>query len=149
MTTKARPDVEKLLEEEREMGAEIGRLETELRELEAPSRPFTWEEIQAGAMEDLDKHERRKNILPRLIQAAKVRQLEIRRERCEAQIGPLTKRQEKAEADLEDARVKREEAAEREGAAAGKYSEAHTALRHAQQELRQTERDLRALGAEA
>ena len=149
MTTKTKPDAKKLLEDEREMGAEIERLEAELQELEAPSRPFTWEEIQAGAIEDLDKRERRKNVLPRLIVAARVRQLEIRRERCEAQIGPLTERQSKAEVDLEDARVKRGEAAEREGAAAGKYSEAHTALRYARQELRQTERDLRALKGEA
>jgi chromosome segregation ATPase len=145
MTTKAKPDAEKLLKEEREMGAEIERLEAELRELEAPSRPFTWEEIRAGAVEDLDKRERRKNVLPLMIQAAKARQLEIHRDRCEAQIGPLAERREKAEADLEDARAKREEATEREGVANGRYSEAHTALRYAEQELRQVERDLRAL----
>ncbi len=150
MTTKAKPGgAEKLLEEEREMGAEIERLEAELAELEAPARPFTWEEIQTGAIEDLDKRERRKAVLPRLIAAAKARQLEIRRERLEAEIGPLSERRERAEAKLEEAKAKRLEAAEREGAAHGEYSDAHMALRYAQQGLRQVERDLRALGGKA
>ncbi len=146
MTTKTKPNAEKLLEEEREMGVEIGRLEAELGELEAPSRPFTWEELQAGATEDLDRRERRKGILPRLISAAKVRQLEVRRERLEAEIGPLSERQERAHAKSEEATAKRLEAAKREGIAHGEHSDASMALRYVQQELRQTDRDLRALG---
>ncbi len=147
MTTKTKQGTERLLEEERAMGAEVGRLEAELRELEAPARDFSWEEIQGGALEDLDRRERRKNILPTLIRAAKVRQLEIRRERHEAEIGPLFERQEKAHAKLEDARTKRVEAEEREGRAAGEHSDAGMTLRLARQGLRQTERDLKALGA--
>ena len=148
MTTKPKADAERLLEEEREMGAEIGRLEAELRELEAPAHNFSWEEIQAEALEDLDKRERRKNILPRLITAAKVRQLELRRDRLGAQMGPLTERQDEAHAKLEEVRAEREEAEQREGVAAGEHSEAGMTLRFVQQELRQTARDLRALGVE-
>ena len=147
MTTKKEQGAEKLMEEERAMGAEIGRLESELTELETPSRPFTWEELQAGAVEDLDKRERRKAILPALIRAGKVRQLEIRRERHEAEMGPLSSRQEEARARLEEARANRAEAEEREGVAAAEHSDAGMALRFTQQGLRQTERDLRALGA--
>ena len=146
MTTKAKQGAAKLLEEERGMGAEIERLEAELRELEAPAHAFTWEELQAGVLEDMDKRERRKNVIPRLIVAAKVRQLQIRRERLEAEIGPLPERQEEAYAKLEEARAKRAEAEKREGAAAGEHSDAGMSLRLAQQGLRQTERDLKALG---
>ncbi len=148
MPTEAKPNAKKLLQEEREMGAEIGRLEAELAELEAPSRPFTWQEIEAGAIEDLDKRERRKNVLPRMISAAKVRQLELRRDRLEAEIGPLSERRDKAEKELEGVRAKRLEAEKREGIAAGEHSDAHTELRYSEQELRQTERDLRGLGVE-
>lgn len=147
MTTKTKPGAEKLLEGEREMGAEIGRLEAELGELETPAHTFTWEEVQAGALEDLDRRERRKNILPHLIRATKVKQLEIRRERLEAEIGPRSERRDRTHAKLEEAKAKRLEAQEREGTAAGAYSDAHTELRAAEQELRQTERDLRGLGA--
>ena len=147
MTTKTKPAAEKLLGEERKMGAEIERLEGELMELEAPAHDFGWEEIRAGALEDLDKRERRKNILPRLIRAAKVRLLELRRDRLEAELGPLSERQEDAEAKLERARAKRAEAEERIRVAAGESSESVLALRLAQQGLRQTERDLKALGA--
>lgn len=149
MTTKTKTSAENLRDEEREMGAEVGRLEAELADLESPSRPFTWEEIKAGALEDLDKRERRKNILPRLITAAKVRLLEIHRERLEAEIGPLSERRDRNHAKLEEAKARRLEAQEREGTAAGAYSDAHTELRAIGQELRQTERDLRALGAKA
>ena len=147
MTTKKKQGAEKLMEGERAMGAELARLEAELAELEAPSRPLRWEEIQDGGLEDLDKRERRKAVLPRLISAGKVRHLELRRDRLEAEIGPLSERRDKAEAKLEEARAKRQEAEQREGIAAGEASAAHTELRHAEQEFRQTVRGLRGLGA--
>ena len=75
MTTKQK--TENLVEEEREMDGEIERLEAERAELMSPARTLTWEEIQAG--EDPGKRERRRGILPRLIVAAKVRRLELRR----------------------------------------------------------------------
>ncbi len=149
MPTKAKPNTKKLLEEEREMGAEIERLGRELEELEAPSRPFTWEEIRAGAVEDLDRRERRRAVLPRMIAAAKARQLEIRRARLEAEIGPLSRRSERAEAKLEEAKVERAKAAEREGVAHAEHSDARQALRYARQGLRQVERDLQALEGKA
>ena len=147
-STKAKPGTEKLLEEEREMGAEIERLEAELAQLESPAPALNWEAIQAGGLDQLDKREMRRITLPKLIRAARVRQLELRRERHEAEIGPLSERLRRAEAKLEEARAERLEAAEREGAAHVERSDAHTALRYARQGLRQTERDLRALGVE-
>ena len=63
-------------------------------------------------------------------------------------MGPLSSRQEEARARLEEDRADRAEAEEREGVAAAEHSDAGMALRYAQQGLRQTERDLRALGVE-
>ena len=146
-STKAKPGTEKLLEEEREMGAEIERLEAELAQLESPAPALNWEAIQAGGLDQLDKREMRRITLPKLIRAARVRQLELRRERHEAEMGPLSSRQEEARARLEEARANRAEAEEWEGVAAAEHSDAGMALRFTQQGLRQTERDLRALGA--
>ncbi len=150
MTSKTKPNNAKaLLEEEREMGAEIGRLEAELAELEAPSRPFTWEEIRAGAVEDLDRRERRKAVLPRMIAAAKVRLLEIRRERLEGDLGPLSERLQKVETKLQEVRDEHAKIEEREAVLHGERSDAHMALRYVRQEIKQIERDLRGLAGQA
>ena len=139
---------EALMQEECEMGVKVAGLEAELAELETPSRPLTWQEIEAGAIEDLDRRERRRAILPRLIAAGKIRLLQLRLERLGAEIPPLEEREEETRAKLEEARSKRLEAQEREGRAASAYSDAGMALRLTQQESRQTARDLKALGAE-
>jgi chromosome segregation ATPase len=145
MTAKTTPDAQKLLREEREMGAAIERLEAEQRDLESPAPALTWEEIQAGAMKDLEGRERRRGILPRLIAAAKIRRLEIRRERQEAEIGPLREAREEARTRLEEAQAKRQEAQELETRAQVEHGDARMRLRYAQGFLDETERELRAL----
>lgn len=146
MTTKTTPDdVGKLLEEEREMGSEVERLGAELRDLESLAPALTWEEIQAGAMEDLEGRERRRSVLPRLITAAKVRRLELRRERLEAELSPLREAREEARARLEEAQAKRQEAQEAEARAHGEESGARMELRYKERFLAETDRELRAL----
>ena len=149
MTTKTKPDAEKLGEEEREMDAEISRLEAERTELESPVRVLTWEEIQAGAAEDLERREGRRGILPRLITAAKVRRLQIRRDRHEREAEPLRKLREDAHARLEAATAKRLEATEEENAARFDYSDANFRVESREERAREIEREIRALRGEA
>jgi hypothetical protein len=101
MTTKTK--AKDLQTEEREMDAEIERLENEHRDLQSPARALTWEEVQTGATEDLERREVRRGILPRLIVAAKVRRLQIRRERYEQEAEPLRKLREEAHERLQAA----------------------------------------------
>ena len=144
MTTKQK--TENLVEEEREMDGEIERLEAERAELMSPARTLTWEEIQAG--EDPGKRERRRGILPRLIVAAKVRRLELRRERYKREAEPLRRSREEAHERLEAAKAKRLAAIEEEGEVRAVYGDAHMRIQTREQRIKETEREIRALRGE-
>lgn len=148
MTTKEKATAEKLLEEEREMDAEIERLEAERGDLESPAPVLTWEQLRAGAVDDLEKRERRRGIVPRLITAAKIKRLEIRRERYEAELAPLIERRDKAYAKREAATEKRLKAIEEEGVARGELSDAQMRVRQRERFVKEIDRDLRALKGE-
>jgi len=137
-----------LAREEREMDKEIERLEAEARELEAPARAFTWDEIRAGATEDLERRERRRGILPRLLTAAKVKRLEIRRERYEREGEPLHKSRDEAYEKLEAARTKRLEAIEEENAARYEYSDAFQRTQGHEKRMKAIDREIRELRGE-
>lgn len=145
MTTKQKPT--DLAQEERRMDAEIEKLEAEQRELESPARVPTWDEIQAGA-EDLEKRERRRGILPRLIAAAKVRRLQIRRERYEAELAPLSRARDEAYERLEAARTKRILATEEENAARFPYSDAQARVEGRERRIKEVDREIRELKVE-
>jgi chromosome segregation ATPase len=148
VTTKEKPAAERLAEEERKMDAEIERLEAEQRELASPSRALTWDEVQAGAAEDLEKRERRRAFLPRLVVAAKVKRLEIRRARLEAEAGPLRERRDEAHERLKTATAKRWEAVEEENAARYAYSNPNMRLESIERRTREIGREIRKLRGE-
>ncbi len=139
---------EDLVKEERTMDGEISRLEAERGELESPARALTWEEIQAGATEDLEKREARRGVLPRMIVAAKVKRLQIRQQRYEAEMEPFLKKREEAYESLQKATAKRLEAIEEEGAARGEYSDAHVRVTSHEQRIKEADREIRALRGE-
>ena len=56
-----------LVQEEQKMDEEIERLEGEARELKAPASAISWDELQAGATEKLEKRERRRWIPPHMM----------------------------------------------------------------------------------
>ena len=146
MTTKQKSKTDQLAQEERKMDEEIRRLEAEARELEASDRALSWDQIQAG--EDLDKRERRRGILPRLIVAAKVKRLELRRERYERETEPLRKQREEAYARLEEAKTKRLQAEDEENAALYQYSDAFQQGQGQEKRLQAIDREIRALRGE-
>lgn len=148
MSTKQKTKAENLLEEERRMDAEIQRLEAERADLESPARALRWEEVQAGAAEDLERRERRRGIVPRMITAAKVRRLELQRERHQAEMEPHQKRREEAFEKLEAARAKRWEAVEEENVARYEYGDANARVASREQRIKEANREIRALRGE-
>ncbi|MDP9480822.1 MAG: hypothetical protein M3R38_35025 [Actinomycetota bacterium] len=146
MTEQAtKTEAERLLEEERKMDAEVGRLEAEQRELDSPARVLTWDEIQAGATEDLTRREARRGIIPMLITAAKVKRLELRRERYEGDVEPLRKLAEEAYERLQAATAKRLQAVEEEDAARYEYADPQTRLDNIGRRTKEIDREIRAL----
>lgn len=145
MTT-AKEKPKNLAEEERKMDKEIERLEAERLELEAPARALSWDEIQAG--EDLEKRERRRGILPRLIVAAKVKRLELRRERYERETEPLRAQRREAHARLEEAKTKRLDAIDEENKALYEYSDAFQRVQGQEKRLKAVDRELAELRGE-
>ncbi len=143
-----KPKAEDLVKEERKMDAEISRLEAEQREIDSPARVLTWDEIQAGASEDLEKREIRRGIIPTLITAAKIRRLELRRERHEAEMEPFLKKREEAYERLQKATAKRLEAVEEENLARADYGDAHARVTSREQRIKEAGREIRALRGE-
>ena len=143
MTTKQEPATDRIAREESRMDETIRQLEDEQRELEGPASVLSWDQIQAG--EDLDKRERRRGLLPRLITAAKIKRLELQRERYEAQIEPLQERRDKAHAQLEKARAKRLKAQDEENAASFEYGDASTRIASREMHVKSITREIREL----
>lgn len=114
----------------------------------SPARIPTWDEIQAGAAEDLEKRERRRGILPRLITAAKVKRLEIRRERYGQEVAPLTESRDEAHERLLAAQEKRLTAVEEEDAARYEFADSQTRLDAIERRTMEIDREMRALRGE-
>ncbi len=147
MTTKTK--TKDLAEEEKKMDAEISRLEAEQQELNSPGQALTWKEIEAGGAEDLERRERRRSIIPRLLAAAKIRRLEIRRERLERESEPLHKLREDAHERLEAATAKRLEAIKEEDAARYEFADALAQTQGQEKRTKAIDRELRELRGEA
>ncbi len=139
---------EDLVKEERTMDGEISRLEAEQRELDSPARVLSWGEIQSGAVEDLEKREIRRGILPRLLDAAKIRRLEIRRERLERESEPLHKLREDAHERLEAATAQRLKAIKEEDAARYEFADALAQTQGQEKRTKAIDRELRELRGE-
>ncbi|MDP9487404.1 MAG: hypothetical protein M3Q49_16745 [Actinomycetota bacterium] len=146
MTTKTK--TEDLAEEEKKMDREIEKLEAEERETNSPARVLTWEEIQAGAAEDLERREARRGLLPHLLAAAKIRRLEIRRERYEAEAEPFRELRREAHERLQAATAKRLEALEAENAARADYGGANARVESRERRVKEAAREIKALRGE-
>lgn len=147
MSTKQETVGDRIAEEERKVDEAIQQLEDEQRELEAPANLPSWDQIQAG--EDLDKRERRRGLLPRLIAAARIKKLELQRERYEAEIKPLEVAQREAHEQLEAATAKRLQALEEENAARFEYGDAFSRIQSREQRIKLVDREIRELRGEA
>ncbi len=147
-TAEQKTEAENLAEEERKMDAEVERLEAEQRGLDSPARVLTWDEIQTGAVEELEKRERRRGIVGLLITAAKVKRLQIRRERYESGAGPLTESRDEARERLQAATAKRLRAVEEEDAARYEYTDSQTRLDAIERRTKEIDREMRALRGE-
>lgn len=146
MTTKQKTN--DLVDEERQMQEEIERLEAERRELETPASLPTWQEIEAGSLEDLERRERRRGIIGRLIVAVKVRLLEIRRERYERDAEPLRKVRDEAHGKLKAATAKRLRAVDEENEARFQWTNALRRIENREGYAKSISREIRELRGE-
>jgi hypothetical protein len=86
-----------------DLEASIKKMEAELAE--GYGRPLSWEEVTTTTAEELAAKEQRRSILPRLTTAAKIKRLELQRERWE--IEPLEVERDEAYERLEAAPERR------------------------------------------
>lgn len=142
MTT-AEATTETTLDEEiAGMDREIERLEAERAELDAPARALTWDEIQAGAMEDLEARERRRGIVPRLIVAAKVKRLELHKAKWEREMEELAPVRDEAYARMEKAQAARVKAEEKEGLERAAWNRALYGVQGCEDRIKQADREI-------
>lgn len=142
MTT-AEATTETTLDEEiAGMDREIGRLEAERAELDAPARALTWDEIQDGAMEDLEARERRRGIVPHLIVAAKVKRMELHKAKWEREMEELAPVRDEAYARMEKAQAARVKAEEKEGLERAEWNRALYGVQGCEGRIKQADREI-------
>ena len=112
---------------------------------EEAATPLRWEEITSSTAEDLARKEQRRGILPRLLQAARVGRLELRRKQYEQEADPLYAEREQRYAKLEKAKDKERRATEEREAALVAWNITHSAIQSAEDRIRRTEREIREL----
>ena len=130
-----------------QLGEEIARLEAEQAELEGPEREWSFDELVARSAE-FEAKERRRALLPRIIQAAKVRRLELEQRRHEEQAASLQGEVESTYAAFQEREAKLRRAKEERDAAHGQWTLAMSAMHSAQDRAKRTGRELRALRGE-
>jgi hypothetical protein len=127
-------------EEIANMDREIERLEAELRE--DAQAPLVWGEATA---DELAQKEQRRGVLPRLITAAKIKRLELRRAKLERETEALEAERAERHRVLEEAQVAEERAKERRLEAFNAWTFAHGAVITKQDHARRLKRELREL----
>ncbi len=138
---------EALAEEIRSMEAELAALESERAEI-AAAEPPSWDDLQrAGALDELAAQEHRRAYLPRLINAARAKLVELRIRREQALLGPLRVEQEAAYAVVVEATAKAREAEEERVAALHRWREAHGEIEDREQRIKRANRELAELRA--
>ena len=128
---------EALEEELREVEQEIESMERELAERE---QPIVWGEVDA---EELSRKEQRRGILPRLLQAARVRRLELRKRQYELEAQPLYAEREERYRKLEKAKDKERKAREEREAALGAWNFTHGAIQGLEHRIKDLDRQIR------
>ncbi len=143
-TTTTEEEARALAEEVENMEAELGRLEAEQAQLDAPARVPSWDELQrAGAVEDLENRARRGGVIPRLITAAKVKLLELRAERERLELEPLKAERVRAHDECQEAQAKAREAEQERIATFSRWNSAHAAIQDGERRIRLAEREIR------
>jgi hypothetical protein len=115
------------------------------RELAERERPLVWGEVDA---EQLEAKERRRAILPRLLQAARIKRLELRIHEREQEIERLDAARAGAYERLEKAKAAELKAKERREVAYGEWGFAHAAVLSSEDRLKRYRRELRKLKGE-
>ena len=141
--TKNTPTVE---EEIASLDGEIESMERELAE--EATAPLRWEEITSSTADELARKEQRRAILPRLITAAKVKRLELRKRQYELQAEPFYAERVQNYQKLEKAKDKEREAKEERQAALGAWSLTHSAIQGLEQRTKDIQRQIAELRGE-
>jgi chromosome segregation ATPase len=131
-----------------DLDATIASMEAEAAHLEAPPPEIGWDELLANSAKhekELETRERRRGILPRLITAAKIKRLELQRERWEQEIEPLKLERDKAYERLEAAEARLTEAQRERNLALGAWSHARGLIQSRDDRIRAINRELREL----
>ena len=129
-----------------DLNASIEEMEAELAE--GYGHPLSWEEVTTTTAVELARKEQRRSILPRLITAAKVKRLELQREKWEREIEPLETERAEAYERLEAATAKYHEAERERNLAQGAWSHAHNLIGSRQDRIREINREIRELRGE-
>ncbi len=147
MTQTKEPTAETIGEEIATLDKEIKTMEAELAEEAAA--PLRWEEITSSTAEELARKEQRRGILPRLLTAARMKRLELRKMQYELEAEPLEAERAKAHEALERAQAKRFEVEEEIAAARQAWSYPHGRLQSLERRIKDAERELHTLRGEA
>jgi peptidoglycan hydrolase CwlO-like protein len=138
-TTRKGEELSSFEQEIAALDEEIARMEAELAE---ESAPLVWGEASA---EELVRKEQRLGVLPRLITAAKIKRLELVKQRTQGELEPLYKEREAAGKKLERLRKKRLEMEEEILEAQAAWGDPNTRIDKRQRRLKDLERQIREL----
>ena len=130
------------------LDATIASMEAEAAHLEGPPPEIGWGELGAVGdkhEQELEARERRRGILPRLITAAKIKRLELQRERWEQEIEPLKVERDKAYERFEAAEAKLAETQRERNLALGAWGHARGLIQSREDRIRAMKRELREL----
>ena len=121
------------------------------RELEEAPREIGWDELVENSAQierELDARERRRRILPRIIQAGKVKRLELEKRRHEEHAASLREELEASYAAFQEHEERLRQAKKKRDASHGKWMLAMSAVQSAEDRAKRTERELRQLRGE-
>jgi hypothetical protein len=129
-------------------------LDQQIQEMEAElsegyGKPLTWEEVTSTTAQEIARKEQRRSVLPRLIHAAKVKRLELEKDRRDKEAAVLQEKVETTYAALQEQEEKLRTAQEKRDAAHGQWSLALSASQNAIECTRRVYRELRELKEDA
>ena len=129
---------------------EIATLDQEIesmeRELAEEAAPVAWGEVDA---DELVRKEQRRGVLPRLIAAAKIKRLELEKQRTERELEPLYTEREDAHRKLERAQAKKLKAEEEMLEARAAWSQPHVLIDKRERRLKDLDRQIAELRGES
>jgi hypothetical protein len=126
-----------------DLDAKIQEMEAELAQ--GYGKPLTWDEVTTTTAEEIARKEQRRGVLPRLIHAARVRRLELEKERREEEAASLQEKVETTYAAFQEQEDELRKAKEKRDAAHAEWAITLSASQNANERTRRTERELREL----